>query len=172
MNTSANFVSTYFTEEKIESLFFIIIGIITISLAIIFWFIIKYSFYNGLAFPLLIVGLIQLIVGTTVYIRSPKDIIKVEQMMKQEPHKIKTEELPRMEMVMKNFTIYKWIEIALIVLGIILFALFYKSPQTFWKGIGLGLIIQAALMLTLDFVAEKRGQTYIQALTDISVSLS
>ncbi len=162
---SVNFVTTYFTEEEIESLFFIIVGVITISLAFIFWFIIKYSFYNGLAFPFLIIGLIQLIVGTTVYIRSPKDIVKVEHIIKHEPQKIQTEELPRMETVMKSFTIYKWIEIALILTGIILFMSFYNSSQTFWKGLGLGLIIQASLMLSLDIVAEKRGGTYIQHLS-------
>jgi hypothetical protein len=167
MTTSTNFVSTYFTEEKIESIFFIIVGIITISLALIFWFVIKYSFYNGLAFPFLLVGLIQIIVGTTVYFRAPKDIIKVEQIIKNEPQKIKTEELPRMEIVMKNFTLYKWIEITLLLTGLILFILFYNSSQTFWKGLGLGLLIQASLMLSLDFVAEKRAQIYIQNLTQL-----
>ena len=165
MTPSPNFVTTYFTEEKIESLFFIIIGITSVCLALIFWFIIKYSFYNGLAFPFLLVGLIQIIVGTTVYIRSPKDIIKVEQFIRNEPQKIQTEELPRMEVVMKSFTFYKWIEIILMLTGIILFILFYNSSQTFWKGLGLGLIIQAVLMLTLDIVAEKRGRIYIQNLS-------
>lgn len=165
MIPSVNFVTTYFTEEKIESLFFIIVGVMTISLAFIFWFIIKYSFYTGSAFPFLLIGLIQLIVGTTVYIRSPKDIVKVEHIIKHEPQKIQTEELPRMETVMKSFTIYKWIEITLILIGVVLFMSFYNSSQTFWKGLGLGLIIQASIMLTLDIVAEKRGRTYIQHLS-------
>ena len=165
MTASPNFVTTYFTEEKIESLFFIIIGIISVCLALIFWFIIKYSFYNGLAFPFMLVGLMQIIVGTTVYIRSPKDIIKVEQFIRHEPQKIQTEELPRMEVVMKSFTFYKWIEIILMLTGIILYILFFNSSQTFWKGLGLGLLIQASLMLTLDIVAEKRGRIYIQSLT-------
>jgi hypothetical protein len=169
MTPSHNFVTIYFTEEKIESLFFIIVGITSILLSLIFWFIIKYSFYNGLAFPFLLIGLIQLIVGTTVYIRSPKDIIKVENIVKYEPQKIQTEELPRMEIVMKYFTIYKWIEIALILTGIVLFILFYNSPQTFWKGLGLGLLIQASLMLSLDFVAEKRGKTYIQNISNFKI---
>ena len=165
MTASPNFVTTYFTEEKIESLFFIISGIISVCLALIFWFIIKYSFYNGLAFPFMLVGLMQIIVGTTVYIRSPKDIIKVEQFIRHEPQKIQTEELPRMEVVMKSFTFYKWIEIILMLTGIILYILFFNSSQTFWKGLGLGLLIQASLMLTLDIVAEKRGRIYIQSLT-------
>lgn len=167
MATSPNFVTTYFTEEKIESLFFIIIGLIAILLALFFLFLIKYSFYKGLAFPLLLIGLIQLIVGTTVYFRSPKDIIKVEQIIKNEPQKIRTEELPRMEMVMQNFTIYKIIEITLLLTGGILFMFFYNSTLTFWKGLGLGLIMQAGIMLTLDIISEKRGITYIQHLSNL-----
>lgn len=167
MTPSTNFVTTYFTEEKIESLFFSIIGITSICLALIFWFIIKYSFYKGLAFPFLLVGLIQIIVGTTVYISSPKDITRIEQLIRHEPQKIQTEELPRMEVVMKSFTIYKWIEIILILTGIILFILFYNSSQIFWKGLGLGIIIQAGLMLTLDIVAEKRALDYIEALSGL-----
>ena len=122
-----------------------------------------------MAFPLLIVGLIQLVVGTTVYLRSPKDIIRVEQIMKNATKKIQTEELPRMESVMKSFAIYKWIEIVLILTGIILFVLFYNSSQTFWKGLGLGLLIQASIMLTLDIVAEKRGLTYIEHLSNFEI---
>lgn len=164
---SPNFITTYFTEEKIESLFFIIIGLIAVFLALVFLFLIKYSFFKGLAFPLLLIGLIQLIVGTTVYFRSAKDIIRVEQIIKNEPQKIQNEELPRMETVMQNFTIYKIIEIILLLTGGILFAFFYNSSQTFWKGLGLGLIMQAGIMLTLDIVAEKRGKTYIQHLSNL-----
>lgn len=167
MMSSPNFVTTYFSEEKIESLFFIIIGIIAVFFALFFLFLIKYSFYKGLAFPLLLIGLIQLIVGTTVYFRSSKDIIKVEQFIKNEPQRIQTEELPRMQTVMQNFTIYKIIEIILLPTGIILFVFFYNSTQTFWKGLGLGLIMQACIMLTLDIAAEKRGKSYIQHLSNL-----
>ena len=172
MLSSANFVTTYFTEEKIESLFFIIIGIISISLAFIFWFIIKYSFFKGLAFPLFLIGLNQLVVGATVYISSPKDIITIEQIIKEQPQKILSEELPRMETVMKRFTVYKVIEIALILTGIVLFILFYNSPQLFWKGLGLGLMIQSGLMLILDFIAEKRLENYIKHLTILIQNLN
>lgn len=168
METNIDFIKTYFTEEKIESFFFIVIGLISIILSLIFWFVIKYSFYNGLAYPLLIVGIIQLVVGTTVYIRSPKDIVRVEQIIKNEPSKIKTKELPRMEMVMKNFEIYKTIEIGLLVIGLALLILFFKSSQTFWKGVGLGLLIQAALMLILDLLAEDRASKFIDELIKIS----
>jgi hypothetical protein len=36
--------------------------------------------------------------------------------------------------------------------------------MTIWKGIGLGLFIQASFMLLLDFFAENRGKTYLEFL--------
>ena len=159
-----DFITNYFTQEKIESLFFIMIGIVAISFSLINWFLIKYSFYKGLAYPLLIIGVIQLSVGTVVYTRTPKDIVRVEHSVQAEQFKIKTEELPRMKEVLQNFTIYKWIEVAFILVGISLFFLCKNSNRVFWKGLGLGLMIQASLMFTLDTVAEKRAAIYVNYL--------
>ncbi|MBC7695029.1 MAG: hypothetical protein H7141_06230 [Burkholderiales bacterium] len=122
-----------------------------------------------MAMPLLLIGFIQVSVGTIVVLRVPKDITRVENQLEREPQKIKTDELPRMEKVHNNFVIYQWIEIALIIAGLILFFLFYNSQQTFWKGLGMGLLIQAAIMLSLDFAAKKRADKYIVSL---SASLS
>jgi hypothetical protein len=114
----------------------------------------------GFAIPLVAVALIQLVVGTTVYIRSPKDIEKVNAILKNEPATMKSEEQTRMQVVMKNFVIYRNIEIALIIFGGIL--LFFAQAESIWKGVGLGLVIQASLMLGLDYFAEQRGKVYSQ----------
>ena len=66
---------------------------------------------------------------------------------------------------MKNFVLYRRIEIALIIYGIILY--FYFQPQTFWKGIVLGLSIQISFMLFLDYYAESRGEVYLMFLQSL-----
>lgn len=162
------FEESYFKQEQIESLIFIILGILSICLALIFLGIIKYSFFKGMAVPLLLIGLTQLTVGSIVYLRSPEYKYRVTQMLINERSKIKTEEIPRMEKVMQNFTVYKWIEIVLILASIILLIIFYYSPQTYWKGLALGLLIQAIIMLSLDVLSENRGQVYIEQLQKIS----
>lgn len=161
-----DFIKSYFNEEIIESLLFIIIGIISLTLSLFFLFVIKYSFYKGLSYPLLLIGLIQISVGSTVYIRSPKDIIRVENLVKYETKKIKKEEVPRMQNVINNFIIYKWTEIGLIILGGFLFFYLSNSTNPFWKGLGLGLLIQASVMLTLDILAESRAKTYLELLSN------
>jgi hypothetical protein len=164
---NVNFIHTYFTEERIESLFFIIIGSMAIALALIFLGIIKYSFFKGLALPLLFIGIIQIIVGFNIYNRSPKDIIRVEQMINTNPRQLQISEIPRIETVLSSFTVYKWTEIILIATSIFLITRFYKSPQTFWKGLGLGVLIQASLMLCLDIIAEQRAEMYLQFLLKV-----
>ena len=143
-------ISSYFNAEKFESFFFIAAGLIAIICSV--WFLIKIRqpFYTGMAWPLIAVALLQLFVGTTVAIRSPKDIERVERILASEQAKIQTEEIPRMVTVMKNFVLYRWVEIALLVAGLALFLSF--PPMSLWRGIGAGLGIQSALMLALDFL--------------------
>ena len=66
---------------------------------------------------------------------------------------------------MKNFIAYRYIEIALIIVGLTIF--FLLPNHAFWKGLGLGLLIQAALMLLLDFFAESRGSEYLTYLKNL-----
>lgn len=155
---------TYFKAERAESLLFILMGVGAIALSIYCWQWLATPFAKGLAIALSLVALIQLTVGTTVYVRSPQDIARVEQIIRHEPARILSEEIPRMNVVMKNFALYKYIEIALIVLG----ALFWFGLQNdWWRGLGLGLLLQAAIMLALDFVAMNRGQMYLDYLKNL-----
>ncbi len=157
-----NQITKYFNAEKYESIVFVLVGIVAICFATYFFIKVKQPFYNGMAYPLIVIALIQLTVGGSVYLRSPKDIERVNQIVQTDKSKIQAEEIPRMITVIKNFAIYKWVEIALILVGIIMF--FFFQPMTIWKGIGLGLFIQASFMLLLDFFAESRGKTYLEFL--------
>jgi hypothetical protein len=158
-------INKYFTAEKNESLLFVLVGLAAIGVSVYFLLKIKEPFYNGVSYPLMAIALIQIVVGGSVFVRSPKDIIRVNNIVQQEQTKIQSEEIPRMQVVMKNFATYKWIEIGLLIIGILLFALCQKGSLT--NGIGLGLLIQSAFMLLLDFFAESRGKTYLQYLQSI-----
>jgi hypothetical protein len=158
-------VNKYFTAEKNESILFLIVGFAAIAVGLYFLIKIKEPFYNGLAYPLIAVAILQIIVGGTVLVRSPKDISRVNTIIQNNKVNITTKEIPRMEVVMKNFSIYKWIEISLLMLGILLFV--FCKQATFFKGLGLGFAIQSTFMLLLDFFAESRGKTYLQFLQSI-----
>jgi hypothetical protein len=160
-----NPIIKYFNAEKAESLLFISFGVFAILLSVYFLFFIKEIFWKGLAIPLLFFSIIQIVIGATIYTRSPKDNLRVETILKYEPGKIQSEEIPRIEKVMKNFVYYRYFEITMIFLGIIL--MYALSDYGFWKGFGLGLFIQCAVLLSLDFFAERRGYIYIQYLKEL-----
>ena len=167
-----NFIYKYFIAEKQESLLFLFIGIAAILLAVIFWFFIKTnpSFFKGAAIPLLAIGLIQSVVGFTVYTRTDKQKTDIAYNIGVEPALyIKQAELPRMQTVMKNFIIYRYVEIALALAGIGLFFYFKNNDaQQLWKGFGLMLTIMAGLTLGADYFAEQRGHVYINGLKEFT----
>lgn len=165
-------IEKYFTAEKAESLVFLAIGIGAIVLAVVFYFGLKTNFYKGAAISLLLVGLLLGTVGFTVYKRSDGDRNRNEYAYDKNPGELKNKELPRMETVMKNFIIYRYVEIALAVIGILLF-LWFKNDESkiFWKGFGIALAIMAVLALTADYFAEKRGHVYLKGLKEFTAHL-
>ena len=166
-----SFIYKYFIAEKQESLLFLIVGIAAVLLAVVFWLFIKSNpqFFKGAAIPLLAIGLIQVVVGYTVYSRTDKQKAAVAYNIGMEPvNYAKQTELPRMKSVMKNFVIYRWVEIAFIITGLILIFLFKSNPdKSFWYGFGVALAIQAIIMLGADYFAEKRGKVYTTELNKI-----
>lgn len=162
-------IEKYFTAEKSESLLFLIIGIAGIITAVVFFFFLKTSFYKGAAIPLLLIGLLLGIVGFTVYKRSDGDRIRNVYAYGANPSELKIKELPRMQTVMQNFVIYRWVEIVLAATGIVLFLYFRNNEmQTFWKGFGLALAVMALIALTADYFAEARGKIYIKGLEEFT----
>lgn len=158
-------IEKYFLAEKQESLLFIIVGIIAVILAFVFFFGIKTNFYKGAAVPLLTVGLLLGVIGYTVYARSDADRKRNVYAYDMNLGEIKDKEIPRMEKVMKNFVICRYVEICLAMAGIILVCYFNnKEAQFFWKGVGLTLVIMALLALAADYFAEKRGHDYLDGL--------
>jgi hypothetical protein len=152
-------LNTYFKAEKSESLLFMLAGLLAAAFAVYAFFVLKQKFYTGIALPLLLVGIIQLVVGASVYFRTDKQLAQLETAYKTEPAKMASEELPRMQTVMKNFTLYKYIEVAFIIAGVLLILLLRRNDL--WLGIGMGLLAQGSIMLLLDIFAERRAEVYI-----------
>jgi drug/metabolite transporter (DMT)-like permease len=158
-------IEKYFTAEKQESLVFLGIGLAAIIIGILAFTVWKTPAWKGAAVPLITIALLQITVGYTVYNRSDSDRIRVVYQLDMNPNELRTKELPRMLTVMKNFVWYRWIEIALALIGIVLIVLYKNnSNASFWYGLGVALTIQAVLMLGADYFAEQRGKMYTQQL--------
>jgi hypothetical protein len=154
----------YFLAEKYESLLFMIIGALAITVAVWLWMS-GSSFaatFKAMAYPLVTVALIQIVVGGSVYFRSDKQIETLTAQVQSAPTTYKTEELKRMDVVNKNFTLYKWIEVLLLLAAIA--TTFVVSRNSPWYAAAIGLLIQAALMLVADLFAEHRAHHYVDCM--------
>jgi hypothetical protein len=158
-------IEKYFIAEKQESLVFLIIGLVAIGLALIFYFMMKTQIYRGAALPLLILGLVQAFAGYSVYVKSDDQRVSQVYAFDMNPDQLKTVELTRMRKVNTNFGIYRWIEIGAFITGIVLIVLF-RNPagKTFWLGLGITLTLMAAELFIADFIAEKRAVYYTNQL--------
>lgn len=162
-------IEKYFTAEKAESLVFIFIGIAAIIAAVVFFFFLKTNFYKGMAWPLLLIALIQISVGYSVYNRSDSDRQRNVYAYDLNPSELKNKEIPRMEQVNKNFVLYRWIEIGLAITGLILvFKYRSNTDKSFLFGLGLGLAIQALIMLSADYFAEARAKIYTKGIREFT----
>jgi len=160
-----NPIVKYFNGEKAESYVFILIGVVAFAMALYFLMHLKTPFWKGVAIPFILVACLEFVVGYTIVTRTPSDLFRVENFMKQELQNIKNLEIPRMEQVVRNFLIFRYLELILIGIGIIL--MYSSIKETYWRGIGFGLFIQASIVLGLDFFAEKRGHIYLDYLQEI-----
>jgi hypothetical protein len=154
----------YFFEEKAESVVFVLAGVAAVAASVWLWR--TGSAYRAMAFPLVAVALIHLTVGASVYLRADGQVAALTAQFAQSPAALQAAELARMATVMKNFALYKLIEIALLALGIAMTYAFRHREALY--AVGIGLVIQAGLTLVLDLFAEKRGDTYLAALRALS----
>ncbi len=152
-------ITQYFAAEKQESLLFVAVGLLAIGAAVWLWT--GAHRLRFMAFPLIAVALIQIAVGATVYLRTDGQLTKLTQQIAMPAQATGQVELARMHTVMKNFTVYKSIEIVLLAVGVGLIAFFQRLDWA--AGVGAGLVLQSAFMLTLDMFAEARGQDYVKA---------
>lgn len=158
-------IEQYFSAEKQGSVFFLAVGIVAVIAAVVLFFVLKSPFYKGVAVPMLVVGLVAGAIGFTIYKRSDADRIRNVYAFDMDPSQLKQQEFPRLQKVMKSFSIIIILEIVFLVIGICLFFYFRTNAvQQLWSGIGAGLFIMAVAALFLDFAAQRRAAVYTKGL--------
>jgi hypothetical protein len=153
-------ITLYFGAEKSEALLFIAVGVAALTLSVVLWR--RRSRLRGMIIPLVAIAAIQLVVGTTVYSRTEAQVASLQSQWQAAPTEFKAAEMSRMKAVMRNFEIYKIVEIALLASGLALVVALQR--REFWFAFGLGLTLQSGFMLALDFFAERRGHDYLRVL--------
>jgi hypothetical protein len=152
-------INDYFGAERLEGLLLIMVGIVALGIAAYALLASRSALLRGAVWPLALVALVQLGMGAGVFLRSHKDIARVQSMVQVEAKRVHSEEVPRMQAVVHNFARYRWVEIGLLVVAILLHA--FAPAASAWRGAGIGLFFQAGLMLALGFFAERRAIVFL-----------
>ena len=160
-----NHMSSYFSAEKQESLIFMAVGLLAIGIGAWLWM--NGHRLKSMAYPLVIIVVLQIVVGGSVYLRTDAQLSNLSAQLQANPVGLKAEETTRMQTVMKHFSIYKVVEMVLLMAGVGLIAFLQHNDMA--AGIGVGLVLQAALTLTLDVFAEARGSGYLSAIQSIPI---
>ena len=154
-------VRWYFAGEKAEAFWILAAGIASLVAALVLWFVAREPFARGLAMALLILAGLGLSVGGTVYFRSDKQSQQLIEQQRTSPAQFAAEEGPRMQQVVRSFAQYR-IGYAVAVLLALFFVYVMGKPSQ--QGFAVGLLLLAALGLTIDFFAQRRAEQYLQAL--------
>jgi hypothetical protein len=151
-------IITYFSAEKRESLLFLMAGAAAIAASVYLWT--TGSPHRAMAWPLTAVALIQIVVGWTVYARTDGQTKDLHTLLAKDKAAYVAAEVPRMATVRKSFRVYKAIEIALLAAG--LAGAFFLKDRVALHAVGVGLALQAGLMLIFDLYAESRAAVYVE----------
>jgi len=160
-----NQMNSYFGAEKQESLIFVAVGLVAIGISVWLW--LNGHRLKSMAYPLVVIALMQIVVGASIYLRTETQLSNLSAQLAANPAALKAEETTRMQTVMKNFSMYKAVEMVLLIVGVGMIAFLQRHDIA--AGIGVGLVLQAAFTLTLDIFAEARGSDYLSAIRSLAI---
>jgi len=153
-----NPVIKYFSAERAWCTAGAAIALISVLVSLWFFFRIKQPFQTGMGYTFLLLGILFFIICVSVAWRTQADIARVSMMIGSDIASLKTVEIPRMNSVMRTFSIIIGIEITFVLASAAL--LFFANLSPTWKGAMTGLLVQAGWLLVFDLFAQSRGREY------------
>lgn len=151
-------LSAYFAAEKHGGILLIALAVASLALAA-YLFATK-SLFSAMAWPVLVLGGIELVIGVTIATRTAAQVAEIEAGLQASRTVTITTEIERMARVNGTFEAIKKVEVALIAIGLV-FALVRPAPATL-GAVGLGIVLQCAVLLVFDTFAHHRAVHYVE----------
>lgn len=159
----------YFTAEKQGAALIAALGVVAGILGTYLW--VTRSPFRAMAWPLLVIGAGQLAIGVGLLLRTDPQVARLREGLRSSPQVTVESELSRMAKVNRSFKVVVALEVLFLIVGVFL-ALALRSRHPGWASVGMGLILQAAVLLVFDLFAEHRAHAYTHWLTDLSQRLT
>lgn len=125
-------------------------------------------YLEGAAWPVGIVGLIEVAAGLVLLLRTPGQVEDLDAQLDSDPEAYRAEELERMEGVNDQFDILAIAEIALMAIGVGITTWGLLDDEPFAVGLGIGMTAQFLLGFLFDLNAAARADTYTEQLRAFS----
>jgi len=151
-------LARYFAAEKQGSLVFVAVGVLSLVAAAL----LARTPWKGALWPPLVLGLGALVVGGGVWLRTDRQVAELQATLARSPPELRSVEVPRMERIQRTFRLIKTVEIVVLAAGLALAFLFARGSTAY--AVGVGLAVEAAILLGLDLLASRRADVYVDAL--------
>ena len=152
---------SYFAGEKQAALILIAAGAAALGSAAVM-FSPRFEL-RPLALTLGVFALLFLAVGGGLSLRTDPQVEKLTAQLGSDPDAFFVAEAARMTRVQRSFVVIQYAEVVLIILSAVLAVALKHRPVV--VGVAMGVAIGASFLLAFDLVAERRGATYLAALT-------
>lgn len=158
-------LQTYFRGEKMTGLGLVPVGVVVSCFAGLLWRTESGGFRLGVAVPLLVIGLAGIGGGAGLAIRTARQVPALEQTYRADARAMVAQELPRMARVNRNWPRFKAIWTVMAALALVLL---WAGGRPWTAGLGVSLLLVAALLVMIDVFAERRAILYTWALEHIA----
>lgn len=156
----------YFRGERAEALWFIMpVGLASLAFAAVVFRTQRDGFMWGVAMPFVVMGLVMLVVGSTVGFRTPAQVEGLTALYQQDVAAFVAQELPRMQAVNRGWPVYLGAYVGFLVVGV---ALRFGFSSDWAQGLGMALAFFGGVGMMIDGFAERRARPYTAALEQLA----
>lgn len=155
----------WFKGEKNEAFVFFGLGAVSAGTGA-YLLTLDTDFSRGAGWTAIGFGGVEMLFATTYTLGLAPKHDELEDDLAQNPAKYKQDELERMNAIADRFVIYRYTELGIFVAGAGLATYGFLKDKKALAGIGITASAHAAIVLFLDYFAERRTHDYIDALED------
>jgi len=161
---------SYFAGEKAGGIWLMGVGApaIAVGTGLLFH---QGEFYRGLAYPVLAIGVMEVLGGLAFYLNSNRRVPRFNQQLRKNPTEFRSGELTRMHRVNRELSFLTAVELTLMVAGGTMTGVGALRGLDTLAGVGTGLLLQSTVLFIYDQLAARRALRYTDGLTRFNVGM-
>ena len=163
-------IEKYFSEFKNEQVFLMVLGVVALIIAVVFYAALKTNWYRGFALPLAVFALLNIGAGFSNYKKA--DALKVRNIYNYDlhPELLKMKELPRIIEMNQNFTVLIYVNISILFAAAFIIYYFKKKEgNEYYMGVAASLFLVAVLSVVFYYYFLNNNFNYLKHLKEFTI---